>query len=468
MKKRLMLVVSVILALSTVLAACGSGNNEASSSSPAASSNPPAASSASPGPKESEPAKVERFDISLRHIQVGESQQFRKKILDDVVAKTEAEVPGANFEYDAVLDSVNRNIKLPAEMAAGNPPKIFDAFGGPGDAQKYAKAGKMLDLTPILDELGIKDKFTDFSTFTVDGKIYGLPIGAGSEGIFYNTEIFAKYNVQVPKTLEELEAAAETFKKNGLIPFAMGSSAAWVPNMIVNTLLARYAGPDIQAGLGNGSKKWTDPDVVAAYAKYEDWVKKSYFAKGELGIDYGGQTDQFITGKAAMLFDGTWRASNFQKGGIGEPLLGKVSYFAMPAVSGGKGDQTAVNYNQNNGYGFSADVNENELKAIKGFIKNLYNEEMQIRGFKEDGVFPSMRVPADQLTTDDPLVKQILTVNTSTQTYFPHYDSTVFSKVNIESEKQIQLLIAGQGTPQSVTEAIQKVSDAEAAANAAK
>lgn len=463
MKGKLALVLSIILAFTTVLAAC-SGGESASSSSPSASS-PATGSDASPSPSADENDKVEKFDVSLRHIQVGQAQQFRKAILDEVVKRAEAEVPGANFEYDAVEDSVNRWTKLPAEMAAGNPPKIFDLFGGPGDGQKYARAGKLLDVTPIIEELGIKDKFTDFSTFVVDGKVYGLPIGASSEGIFYNTEIFAKYGITPPKTLEELEAAAETLKSNGITPFAMGSSAAWVPLMIVNTLIARYAGPDTQAGLGDGSRKWNEPEVVAAFAKYEEWVGKGYFTKGELGIDYAGQTDQFITGKAGMLFDGTWRASSFKADGdaIGKALAGKVGYIAFPSVPNGKGDQTAVNYNQNNGYGFSADLDENELKAVKAFIKHMYNDEFQIRGFKEDGVLPSMRVPADQLTSDDPVISQILDANKATTTVFPHFDSLVGSKTNGEVEKQIQLLIAGKTTAQGMADAIQKVAESELA-----
>jgi len=459
-KRRLILIMSVILALSTVLAACGSGNNSASP----ASSQPAASNASSSDSKPSEPAKAETFFVSLRHIQVGEAQQFRKAILDDVVERAEAEVPGLHFDYDAVEDSVNRWTKLPAEMAAGNPPKIFDLFGGPGDGQKYAKAGKLLELTPILEELGIKDKFTNLSNFIVDGKIYGLPIGASSEGIFYNTEIFEKYNLSPPTTLEELEAIAETLKQNGITPFAMGSSAAWVPLMMVNTMIARYAGPDVIAGLGDGSRKWNEPEVVAALAKYDEWVKNGYFTKGELGIDYGGQTAEFYTGKAGMLFDGTWRSSSFGADAIGAEVHGKVGYFAFPSVPGGVGDQTAVNYNQNNGYGFSADLNDNELAAVKAFIKHMYNEEMQIRGFKEDGVLPSMKVPDDQLTSDDPVIAAILEVNKGASSVFPHFDSLVVSKVNGEVENQIQLLIAGKTTAQQMADAIHKVSEAELAA----
>jgi raffinose/stachyose/melibiose transport system substrate-binding protein len=462
-KKKLITAAASVLMLSSILTACGGNNKNSASPSPSQSPSATATESASPSDSPS-PAAVERFDVSLRHIQIGELQKFRKAILDEVVKKSEEEVPGANFEMDAVEDSFNRWTKLPAEMAAGNPPKIFDLFGGPGDGQKFARANKLLDLTPILAELGLTDKFTDYSTFVVDGKVYGLPIGAGSEGWFYNAELLESNGIAVPKTLEELEAAFETLKGKGITPIAMGSQAAWVPFMLLNTLIPRYAGEDIQAGVANGSRKMTEPEVVAALAKYEEWVKKGYFTKGELGIDYAGQTNEFIAGKAGFLFDGTWRISTFNADGVGGALNGKVGYFAMPAVTGGKGDQTAVNYNQNNGYGFSADVNDNEKAAIKAFIKNLYTEEYQIRGFKEDGVLPSMKVDAAQLSSDNPIMTQVLATNAAAGKVFPHFDSLVPGTVNGEFEKQIQNLIAGKSSPQKAAEEIQKAMDAELAA----
>lgn len=60
----------------------------------------------------------------------------------------------------------------------------------------------------------------------------------------------------------------------------------------------------------------------------------------------------------------------------------------MPPVEGGVGDQTALMLNFNNGYGFSAAVAKDPRKiaAVKSFIKNMFNEDMQIRGLVEDGV----------------------------------------------------------------------------------
>src|SRR5690606_27132230 len=94
--------------------------------------------------------------------------------------------------------------KLRGEMAAGNPPDIFDLFGSP-DSNIYAKEGKLLDLSPLLEELGIKDKFSSLEPFTYEGKVYGLPIGGSGEGFFYNKGYFKEKGLRIPTTMLELD-----------------------------------------------------------------------------------------------------------------------------------------------------------------------------------------------------------------------------------------------------------------------
>jgi raffinose/stachyose/melibiose transport system substrate-binding protein len=447
------IMLTLTLAMSTFLAACGKNNNSESSSTATSSE----AASSAPASVSAEP-----FTVSLRHIQIGEPQKFRKAILDEVVKRSEAEVPGLKFELDGIEDSVNRFTKLPAEMAAGNPPKIFDLFGGNADALKYAKAGRLLDLTPILDELGIRDKFLNvFGQFTLDGKIYGLPIGGSVEGVFYNTELFAANGLNAPTTWDDLVKAADTLKAKGITPFAMGSQAAWVPNMLVNTLIGRYTN-NFPNGIVTGEVKWNQPEVVAGYNLYSDWVKNGYFTKGELGKSYDDMLNDFAAGKAGMMFDGSWRSSAFKEGAVAAGMAGKVGFVALPALPNATGDQTSLNANYSNGYGFSSDLNDQELAAVKAFIKNLYNDEMQLRGLLEDGVLPSMKLSDESLAkVTDPVVKQVLDVMKAAGTTFVHFDAIAQKPVYSETELQLQKLIDKKTSAQEVGDAIEKIQETE-------
>ncbi len=401
--------------------------------------------------------------MKVRHTQLGESKQQRLNILNDVLKKVQKEVPGVQFKLDGVDSDVNRKEKLRSEMVINNPPPIFDLFGG-SDTQLYVQAGRLLDLTPILKELGLQNKFISLGEFTVNGKVYGLPIGGYQEGYFYNKEYFKNKNLKIPTTLDELEKLADTIKKDGKTPFAQASKAAWVPLMTANTLWSRFAGPDITNGFATGKTKWNSAEMIAAFTKYQDWVKKGYFKEGELGLEYGEQRNQLIRGEAIMMYDGSWASSVFSDPKQAGNMTDKVGYFAMPRVSNGKGSQTAVNGGFSNGYGFSAKVAKDKVQmaAIKSFIKNMYNDEMQIRGLEADGVLPSMKVDAKKLAAAkvSPLVKEIIAVGNKASGAFPAFDSLVQADVNTALSEGIQKLIGGKTTPKAMLDSVQKVQTA--------
>lgn len=462
MKRRLLWSVIVILVLSLALAGCagsnnGNGNNQGNQTGSGQSgSNGSDSESGSEGSGSEGSDKVENFTVSIRHIQIAESAQARLRILEDALAAAEAETPGLKFDVEGLDDEVHRWEKLPADMAAGQPPHIFDLFGG-ADTQRYAKENMLLELTPILTELGLLDKFIDLGEFTVDGGIYGLPIGGFQEGYFYNKKVFDELGISPPSTWDELEDIAAKVKEAGKVPFAMASSGAWVPMMTANTLWSRYAGPDVTQGFVDGTAVWNSPEMVAAFTKYEEWLKKGYFKEGELGLDYGEQRNQLIIGEAAMMYDGSWTSTVFMDPDQAGDLIGHVGYFGMPPVPGGVGDQTSVNAGFSNGYGFSAKVNDRELAGIKAFIKALYSEDNQLRGVVEDGVLPSMQL--NKLDGVHPLLAEIIEVGNKANSAFPAFDAIVQADVNQAISDGIQQLIGGVTTPQKMLDEVQKVQE---------
>ncbi|KGE18004.1 extracellular solute-binding protein [Paenibacillus wynnii] len=459
MRKSLTMLLSLIFVTSALMTGCGGNNNNKTTNAEEATKAPDATNAAAT----EEPVSSEPFEMTIRHTQVGADKQKRLAILEDVVGKVQGDVPGLTFKLDGVDSDVNRKEKLRGEMAAGNPPEIFDLFGSP-DSKIYAKESKLLDLTPILEELGIKDKFSNLDPFTYEGKIYGLPIGGSGEGFFYNKGYYTEKGWKAPTTFAELEKQLADIKADGKVPLAGASKAGWVPLMLANHLWSRYAGPDVTAKFPTGEAKWSDANMVKGFSKYKEWIDKGYFKKGELGFEYAEYTTQFTSGEAILMYDGTWKSSVFKAGQSGEGMIGKVGFFNIPPVEGGVGDQTALMRDVNNGYGFSASVadDEGQLAAVKSFIKNLFNEEMQLRGLVEDGVLPAMKIDQAKLNSSitDDLMSEIVAVLNSSQSSFPAFDSLVQADVTTEiSNIQIQSLIGGQTTPEKMGAALQKVQE---------
>ncbi|MFC5653542.1 extracellular solute-binding protein [Paenibacillus solisilvae] len=459
MKKGLTYAATMLLSLSFVLTACGSkdetGNNASTNASSNNTGNINAGDNQETGTDNAGEPAAKDVTLTLRHTQIKETSKVRLKILQDVVAKTEQENAGLTFKLEGIDEVVNRDQKLKAEMAAGNPPDIFEVFGG-ADLNLYVKAGRMLDLTPIIDELGLKDKFASLDEFTIDGKVYGLPFGGYSEGVFYNKKIFTDLGLSVPTTWDELLKDADAIKAKGITPFALAAKDGWVNGMLWNTVMERHVGIAAFDKLVTGEMKWTDPDFVAGFTSYAELVNKDYFTKGSLGLAYAEQGAKFLKGDAAMVFTGTWDANRFTGDEAGD-LKGSIGYFSFPSIPGGKGDQTSINASYSNGFGFSSKLSDDQKAMVKAFIKNFFSEEVQKRTLVEDKVLPSMKL--SDLSGIDPLISEVLQVMAHASSSWKAFDAIVQPSVGADVGVGLQELIGKVKSPQQVAEKIQASQD---------
>lgn len=442
MRKGTLISVAAILAMAFIVSACNSLTSNKDQNLHAGETPNPSG------------VKGEPILLTIRHTQVKDTQKKRFAMLQDVVKATESKVPGLSITLDGVEDKVNRFEKLRAEMAAGNPPEIFDLFGGT-DTKDYVKANRLLDLTPILNELGLINKFYSFEEFTVNGKIYGIPMAGYVEGLYYNKRILADHQIKPPQTWEELLAAAARLKALKITPFAMAAKDSWVINMMSNTMWVRTAGPDSVQGLLDGSKRWTDPDVVDAFEKYHTLIQKGYLQEGSLALAYAEQQNKFSSGEAAFMFDGSWANTPLldpEKSSI----VKDVGFMSFPSM-GGPGDGY-INGGWSNAYGFSKRVTPDQLVAIKEFIKQMYNESMQKRQLVEEGMPPAMKL--QDTSNVNPLITEILNVFASSKGAFPAFDSRIQTKVREKLERGMQELIGGRTDPASLMADIQKQQEA--------
>lgn len=109
-----------------------------------------------------------------------------------------------NIKFNPIF--VDRNIpylqKFKDLARAGTPPDVWSPVWG-GSFYDYKQMGAVADLTPLIqqDKLDLSDfPPKALKTFTVDGKIMGLPFASTGTFLFYNKDVFDKAGVAYPNT----------------------------------------------------------------------------------------------------------------------------------------------------------------------------------------------------------------------------------------------------------------------------
>jgi raffinose/stachyose/melibiose transport system substrate-binding protein len=199
---------------------------------------------------------------------------------------------------------------------------VVDIFGFANAAQSYMKnvtppnwqtlidAGLLMDIS---DQPFVKnyDTPTIQDAGTYNGKVYSINLGRVSySGIYYNKDLFAEYNVQVPTTWGELVSACETFAGADIPCMTAGGKDGW-PIFVGAYGLIGAIYPDQEAlveGLWTGSIKWNDATSLEMWEKMKVYTQ-NMVEEGASGIAGDAAPGRFASGAVAMFPGGTWYAS---------------------------------------------------------------------------------------------------------------------------------------------------------------
>ena len=105
----------------------------------------------------------------------------------------EAKNPGVKVEMQ-FLENEAYKAKLPTILQSKDRPHIIYSWAG-GVLKAQVEAGVLQDIGPQLK--GYSDQLAPaaLAAFTIDGKIYGVPMVLSEVGFFYNKELMAKAGV---------------------------------------------------------------------------------------------------------------------------------------------------------------------------------------------------------------------------------------------------------------------------------
>ncbi|GMQ63673.1 ABC transporter substrate-binding protein [Vallitalea maricola] len=167
--------------------------------------------------------------------------------------------------------------------------------------------------------------------YALDGNVIGIPQGAFNEFVYYRKDIFEKYDLEIPRTWDEVISTANTIKEKGeYIPLLLGGKDSWTTYPFNEFM------PLLQA---NDGKYWSDmASKDEPFSKgepfYESYtkIKSLYDAKvcgnDPLGYGWDQQKAMFLAGEGAMLAAGQWFAQEYDTmGGNKDEDLG---IFVLP------------------------------------------------------------------------------------------------------------------------------------------
>lgn len=174
-----------------------------------------------------------------------------------------------------------------------------------GDLQQIARTGA---LTP-LDQYGVDTR--DFvkgilSAGTYEGKVYGLAPYVSTVALFYNKDMLAKAGVTVPKTWDELKAAAAKLTRPGRYGMAVDANATFEGTWQFLPFLWSNGGDE---------KRLDTPQAAQALQLWVDLVKSGSMSKSVMNWTQADVHDQFAAGRTAMMINGPWRIPALNKDG---------------------------------------------------------------------------------------------------------------------------------------------------------
>jgi len=438
MPRKIFLLISLVLIAAFVLSACGTATATTAPAKPADT-------------KEAVPTvePTKPVTVTWWHISTGETHKaVWQKLADEYTALH----PNVTVEIQ-VLENEAFKTKLTTVMQSGEPPDIFQSWGG-GAMNEYANAGLLKDITPDLDADGgaWRNTFAQgaLGVYAYKGLNYGVPWDMGMIGFWYNKALFNQAGISsFPTTWTEFTDDVTKLKTAGITPIAVGMGDKWPGMHMWAYLVTRIGGKANFEGALLRTGSFTDAPFVQAGVKLQELVAMTPFQDGFLGATYGDEATAMGNGKVAMELMGQWapavqKDNSLDKLGIGDNL----DWAPFPMVAGGAGDPNDA---VGGGNGFA--IGKNASPEAIDFVKYLTRKESQAELVAIGVIIPVVK--GGEVGMTDPLMIKLQKQLALAKYFQLYYDQALPPAMGSVINDSVQALFAGSMTPEQAAQAIE-------------
>lgn len=195
-------------------------------------------------------------------------------------------------------------------------PDVAEFNKGNATAGQLAAIGVIENLDDSYEEFGWGDLLSDSVATTAlynedgvmgEGSYYGVPNYGEFVFLYYNEDLFAEHGVAVPESIEDIEAAAQTFLDAGVTPFASSAQEYPMGQQWYQLVLSQSDRDFVNAyQLYTEPVEWDGEAVSYATEKLHDWIDAGYISTATTGLTAEDAGLEFINGDAPMFYSGSW------------------------------------------------------------------------------------------------------------------------------------------------------------------
>lgn len=229
----------------------------------------------------------------------------------------------------------------------------------------------------------------------VDGKPWMIPYMLVSEGVWFDKSTHPDIATSPPQTWEEFLALLGDLKGGAVAPVALDGDVSGYNSLWFTSLSVQLGGvgsfralaEDASGELWDGSAAQQAADLV------QQLVEGDYFIEGYAASKWPAQQEKWASGKAALLFNGTWiptETSSYATEGF------EYDSFSLPVPEGGSEGLARADMS-----GFAIPAKAKSKDAAMKFAVYLLREKYQTM-LAED----SHQIPIREDIEVDPSVAQ--------------------------------------------------------------
>lgn len=247
--------------------------------------------------------------------------------------------------------------------------------------QMLVEAGHLMDITEHVIERRWRERSVDgavaFNNLRKPGVYYSVPFLMAPIHVYYNKDIFASIDAEIPTTVAEFADVMQMALDNGYIPMESGGDnmfqILWIATSIVQNQAPKDEIDDWYYMIY--SSEAVREAFIEAFQIVLDWYQAGFFREGFQGIRLDDVAMMFAMGETAAIVGGDWDLPEIDASGL------NVGVFSFPPVVATDEPVTIINA-VDGAWALNADLDANQTAAALDWIEIFFDIEYAIMWYE--------------------------------------------------------------------------------------